>query len=96
MGGQHVHGGLLPGATSDYERLCYLLLHDVGLHQLRVCTIRGVVLDKAWAYFFHIHRAAHRTNYSQIGIIRAINRYCVHPTLRRLKLLFATVSMNGR
>ena len=91
-----VIGGQLLEAIGN--SICFLIhrFHSPLDWFLNVCCYRGSVLDKAWAYYFHVHRAAHRTNYTQIGVIRAINRYCVHPTLRLLKFLFATVSMNGR
>ena len=56
----------------------------------------GAVLDRMWQWYYHMHRASHKTNYACISIIRAINRFCVLRTLRNIKYHRATVSMSGR
>jgi hypothetical protein len=56
----------------------------------------GLQLDELWQYYYHLHRASHKTTYSCISIIRAVNRYCVLRTLRNIKVNRATISMSGR
>ena len=51
----------------------------------------GVELDHLWHWFYHIHRAAHKTNYAQISIIRAVNRW----DLRWISLVFLICILIG-